>query len=642
MINTDLENASKIMIGSQEAEAIYVGSNLIWQQSSPLPYDAEIEYLESTGTQWIDTGIIPTINTKSQIKFCNLNATGAVIFGYNTGDDHIDYRLFNYSSNLYFDIPGNQSFISEGNRLTSDTYKININSIYELELGNFYVKDLTTNNIIVNSTPCNNFGEINNSITLNAGYENYSTYVISSNKWYYVKIYENNTLILNLIPVRIGQIGYMYDKVSGQLFGNQGTGNFVLGPDKDLPNGYTKLEYISSTNGGNQYIDLGIKLYEVLNTDYDIAMKFNIASGNANQAALFACQDSDNDPWPGTFVRVNSSAGKVIGRYIGGSAKDNTIGSVGSDLELPVQTAPNKNVTSLNNSNNTTHQYGTSLFCAFVGGTNTPDRYCNAKLYYFKLFVNGTLVRDMIPCKNPSNVVGLYDLVNHRFYSSPNGNAFVAGPVVSQNYVTDGLIFHLDGINKGTGTGWTDLIGNLQYTAESGCVTTNNAYQFTGQSDSYLYRTHDWSLGSEDLTVEVCYYDTEANNSCYYVFGMGGSNSSKYPLFYKNTNSEITWIQGGNVYDGSSMQPNTKYTISLNGDSGLVNGNSIPIKNNSDYWDVQSNYLRIGCASTGAASSNPLIGYIYSIRIYNRKLSQSEQLQNQRMDNLRFNLGLSI
>jgi len=30
MINTDLENASKIMIGSQEAEAIYVGSNLIW------------------------------------------------------------------------------------------------------------------------------------------------------------------------------------------------------------------------------------------------------------------------------------------------------------------------------------------------------------------------------------------------------------------------------------------------------------------------------------------------------------------------------------------------------------------------------------------------------------------------------------
>ena len=201
-------------------------------------------------------------------------------------------------------------------------------------------------------------------------------------------------------------------------------------PEDGLPTGYTELEYISSTSGGNQYIDLGIKLYETLNTNYDIAMKFNIASGNANQAALFACQDSDNDPWPGTFVRVNSSAGSVVGRYIGGTAKDNTIGSVGSDLELPVQTAPNKNVTSLNNSNNTTHQYGTSLFCAFVGGTNTPARYCNAKLYYFKLFVNGTLVRDLIPCKNSSNVVGMYDLVNRVFYTSPNNAAFVAGPEV--------------------------------------------------------------------------------------------------------------------------------------------------------------------------------------------------------------------
>ena len=196
-----------------------------------------------------------------------------------------------------------------------------------------------------------------------------------------------------------------------------------------LPSGYTELEYISSSSGGNQYIDLGIKLYETLNTDYDIAMKFNIASGNANQAAIFACQDSDNDPWPGTFVRTSSSNSKVIGRYIGGTAKDNTLGNLGADIELPVQTSPNKNVTSLNN-NNSTHQYGTSLFCAFVGGTTTPARYCNAKLYYFKLFVNGTLVRDLIPCKNSNNVVGMYDVVNDVFYTSPNGNAFIAGPAV--------------------------------------------------------------------------------------------------------------------------------------------------------------------------------------------------------------------
>ena len=37
---------------------------------------------------------------------------------------------------------------------------------------------------------------------------------------------------MDLIPVRVGQVGYMYDKVSRQLFGNSGTGNFILGNDK--------------------------------------------------------------------------------------------------------------------------------------------------------------------------------------------------------------------------------------------------------------------------------------------------------------------------------------------------------------------------------------------------------------------------
>lgn len=48
---------------------------------------------------------------------------------------------------------------------------------------------------------------------------------------YYMKIYENSVLIRDFIPVRKDGIGYMYDRVSGQLFGNAGTGSFILGPD---------------------------------------------------------------------------------------------------------------------------------------------------------------------------------------------------------------------------------------------------------------------------------------------------------------------------------------------------------------------------------------------------------------------------
>ena len=38
-------------------------------------------------------------------------------------------------------------------------------------------------------------------------------------------------MLRDFVPVRIGNVGYMYDKVSKQLFGSIGTGQFILGQD---------------------------------------------------------------------------------------------------------------------------------------------------------------------------------------------------------------------------------------------------------------------------------------------------------------------------------------------------------------------------------------------------------------------------
>ena len=196
-----------------------------------------------------------------------------------------------------------------------------------------------------------------------------------------------------------------------------------------LPSGYTEVEYIASTKTGGQYIDLDILLYDTLNKNYDIAIKYNVSGvGKDNkQPTLFGCQTTSS-PWPGTFIRMNqTSSTNTIGRYIGGTGKDNTLGNNGTDIELPIQTAPNKNVTNFNNSGKT-HGWGTSLFCTFESEDKTSvSRFINARLYYFKLFVEGILVRDMVPCIDPNNVVGLYDLVEKKFYSSPNGALFESG-----------------------------------------------------------------------------------------------------------------------------------------------------------------------------------------------------------------------
>lgn len=200
-----------------------------------------------------------------------------------------------------------------------------------------------------------------------------------------------------------------------------------------LPTGWTELQYISSTSSGGQYIDLNIKLYETLGTDYDIAIKYNAkgrggGSSSDQTPTLFGCQQNIN-PFPGTFIRMHGSGTYTIGRYIGGNSKDNTLANINTIKELPVRTSPNKNVTNINN-NSKTHSWGTSLFCAFSNDNNSPFRFIEADLYYFKLFVGGTLVRDLIPCKDTNNTVGMYDIVNHVFYTSPNGAAFVAGPTV--------------------------------------------------------------------------------------------------------------------------------------------------------------------------------------------------------------------
>ena len=49
-----------------------------------------------------------------------------------------------------------------------------------------------------------------------------------------VQIYDDEVLVRNYFPVRVGQTGYLYDSVTSTLSGNSGSGNFVFGDD--LPN----------------------------------------------------------------------------------------------------------------------------------------------------------------------------------------------------------------------------------------------------------------------------------------------------------------------------------------------------------------------------------------------------------------------
>ena len=73
-------------------------------------------------------------------------------------------------------------------------------------------------------------------------------------------------------------------------------------------------------------------------------------------------------------------------------------------------------------------------------------RSARMNFYSCEIYDNGTLIRSFIPCKNPSGTIGLYDIVNSKFYTNVgSGGTFTAGPEVPKS---TGISINCLGSNK--------------------------------------------------------------------------------------------------------------------------------------------------------------------------------------------------
>ena len=188
-----------------------------------LPYDAEVEYLESTGTQWIDTGV--AFSKLYTFKLC-ARLTPTVnerdLFGayYQTAENKMVCGCY---SRFIF------GFNPPGARIDSATLGTS-----ELDVDIVYAFSSAGRTLTVNGTTYSATGAYTNGLNVtlfraNPGYD-------GAFKCYSFKIYDTDgsTLVRDYIPVRKGTVGYLYDRVSGKLFGNAGTGDFGYGNDLPL------------------------------------------------------------------------------------------------------------------------------------------------------------------------------------------------------------------------------------------------------------------------------------------------------------------------------------------------------------------------------------------------------------------------
>ena len=196
-----------------------------WSGKS-LPYDAEVEYLESTGIQWIDTGVEPAQELSFNCSFAFEGITPELgygnVFGSRYASTKREYQLTGF---------GNGS-IAIGTRNSDLNFYSGVKHTVSFDGAN------TVNiNGVSRSITTSTCAPTTGSIVLFGIRQNGVVDQLSKAKIYALKFTINSTTLRDFIPVRLTNDngkseGAMYNKVSGQIYRNAGTGAFIIGPDK--------------------------------------------------------------------------------------------------------------------------------------------------------------------------------------------------------------------------------------------------------------------------------------------------------------------------------------------------------------------------------------------------------------------------
>jgi hypothetical protein len=190
----------------------------------------------------------------------------------------------------------------------------------------------------------------------------------------------------------------------------------------NLPAGYTELQYIEST--GKQYINTGVVFDSgSLKFEADVYTTSNI---------------STEEDFIGNFTGASLSTG-----FVGGFTTNITfLYSAPSNVNVPrvKQNSWQKYIGEFTNSNqmiltydgttvsaSRTGQYNSSPIVLFRGSESYKPA-THIRLGIVSIYLNNTMVRDFIPAKNASGVVGMYDMVSGQFFTNAGTGTFVAGP----------------------------------------------------------------------------------------------------------------------------------------------------------------------------------------------------------------------
>ena len=219
----------------------------------------------------------------------------------------------------------------------------------------------------------------------------------------------------------------------------------------------------------------------------------------------------------------------------------------------------------------------------------------------------------------------------------------VAPSPVPSGYVTDGLIFFLDGLQFATSSEWKDIIGGNVFALNNCSINAdNNGVVFNGStsygvmdgavSNNFEGETIEIALTkSADIINKTAFCQPYLNNSVGISmrFGYEAANRPRFAMGLDGVTR--------NFYYTNITQ--NKNVISGNADMVIVNGTTLTLTHSTYYSKNTTGKTYVGAHATTGNLTGYYNGTIHAIRIYNRKLTQAEILQNQTADAARYSLS---
>lgn len=507
----------------------------------------QVEYLESDGNQYIDTGYAPNVNTEVKTNFSTttLPSTDAYMFHSSDGGNaRISLAITQHLAFFGGDLN------NSGNRVTLSSFTEN--TAYDITVN----KDKT----IVNGTEYT-FTHTGVTLPTMGSIGLFGTRTGNLKCQGRVKSFscnENNVLRINLIPCRRNSDNVlgMYDTVTGNFLTNSGTGSFTAGADvtapspdypmdivcnngavkakhqSGLPLEYTLLDYIEST--GTQYIDTGYKP----NDKTSINIKYYPAISSTFMC-LYGTQDTiRSNRFYGLIsstqfrVQVNSNAGDTPnfwGINNDGTLSVDTNGTFAQTQGVVTLGVDNKNKVISVKSDEYTGDIsasdtvlGDDLDCSYNllllsrGTAGVAANYFKGRIYSFVIKDNNVLVQNLIPARrNSDNVIGMYDLVSQTFFTNAGEGDFTAG-----NTVSDPIAIYADGTVETveiTGKNLFDvdweqgaINGTLLRTYEQN--KTDNLTRIRIANEFYVDPTKTYTISINDNNLEYVFQVYDSNH----------------------------------------------------------------------------------------------------------------------------------